>query len=161
MPRGHACLCAVMDWYSRKVLGWALSHTMDGTLCARALAGAVAQSRCLPELFNTDQGSQFTSEEWTQKLTELGIAISMDGRGRWMDNVFIERLWRSVKHEEIHLREHSTLPALEAGLGEWFARYNGWRPHQALGNRTPEPVHRDDSMESAGDARQDATQKAA
>ena len=161
MPHGHGYLCAVMDWYSRKVLGWALSNTMDGSLCQRALAGAVAQSRRLPDIFNTDQGSQFTADEWTQKLARLGIAISMDGRGRWMDNVFIERLWRSVKYEEIYLREHSTLPALETGLGEWFERYNGWRPHQALGNRTPEQAHRDDSMESAGDAHQGTMKKAA
>ena len=105
MPHGHAYLCAVMDWYSRKVLGWALSNTMDGALCQRALADAVAQSKCLPEMMNTDQGSQFTSEEWTGELNRLGIAISMDGKGRWMDNVFIERLWRSVKYEEIYLKE--------------------------------------------------------
>ena len=141
MPHGHAYLCAVMDWYSRKVLGWSLSNTMDGGLCQRALAAAVAQSRCLPDIFNTDQGSVFTSDEWTQSLSALGIAISMDGKGRWMDNVFIERLWRSVKYEEIYLREHSTLPVLEAGLLEWFKRYNTWRPHQALDNQTPHHVH--------------------
>ena len=147
MPHGHAYLCAVMDWYSRKVLGWALSNTMDGALCQRALADAVAQSKCLPEIMNTDQGSQFTSEEWTGELNRLGIAISMDGKGRWMDNVFIERLWRSVKYEEIYLKEHSSLPVLEAGLGEWFNRYNTWRPHQALGNQTPHQVHESRSKE--------------
>ena len=147
MPHGHAYLCAVMDWYSRKVLGWALSNTMDGALCQRALADAVAQSKCLPEMMNTDQGSQFTSEEWTGELNRLGIAISMDGKGRWMDNVFIERLWRSVKYEEIYLKEHSSLPVLEAGLGEWFNRYNTWRPHQALGNQTPHQVHESRSKE--------------
>jgi putative transposase len=141
MPHGHAYLCAVMDWYSRKVLGWALSNTMDGALCQRALADAVAQSKCLPEIMNTDQGSQFTSEEWTGELNRLGIAISMDGKGRWMDNVFIERLWRSVKYEEIYLKEHSTLPVLGTGLSEWFNRYNTWRPHEALGNQTPHQVH--------------------
>lgn len=141
MPKGHAYLCAVMDWHSRKVLGWQLSNTMDAALCQGALAAAVAQSARLPEIFNTDQGSQFTAQEWTGKLTELGIAISMDGKGRWMDNVFIERLWRSVKHEEIYLREHSTLPELEAGLKRWFEQYNTWRPHQALGNRTPHQAH--------------------
>ena len=99
MPHGHAYLCVVMDWYSRKVLGWALSNTMDGALCQKALAAAVAQSKRLPDIFNTDQGSQFTSEEWTGELSRLGIAISMDGKGRWMDNLFIERLWRSVKYE--------------------------------------------------------------
>lgn len=147
MPHGHAYLCAVMDWYSRKVLGWALSNTMDGALCQSALAAAVAQSKRLPDIFNTDQGSQFTSEEWTGELSRLGIAISMDGKGRWMDNLFIERLWRSVKYEEIYLKEHSTLPALEAGLDEWFDRYNTWRPHQALGNQTPSQVHESQSAE--------------
>ena len=147
MPHGHAYLCAVMDWYSRKVLGWALSNTMDGALCQRALADAVVQSKCLPEIMNTDQGSQFTSEEWTGELNRLGIAISMDGKGRWMDNVFIERLWRSVKYEEIYLKEHSSLPVLESGLGEWFNRYNTWRPHEALGNQTPHQVHESRSKE--------------
>ncbi len=144
MPHGKAYLCAVMDWHSRKVLGWALSNTMDGSLCQEALAAAVTQSKELPDIFNTDQGSQFTSREWTGKLIELGIKISMDGKGRWMDNVFIERLWRSVKYEEIYLREYSTLPVLKAGLGEWFERYNAWRPHQALGNRTPHEVYEEE-----------------
>lgn len=147
MPHGHAYLCAVMDWHSRKVLGWALSNTMDGALCQRALADAVEQCKCLPEIMNTDQGSQFTSEEWTGELSRLGIAISMDGKGRWMDNVFIERLWRSVKYEEIYLKEHSTLPVLEAGLSEWFNRYNTWRPHEVLGNQTPHQVHESRSKE--------------
>ena len=101
------------------------------------MAAAFAQSKSLPDILNTDQGSHFTSQEWTGELTGRGIAISMDGKGRWMDNVFIERLWRSVKYEEIYLKEHSTLPALEAALGEWFIRYNTWRPHQTLGNQTP------------------------
>jgi putative transposase len=143
MPHGSAYLCAVMDWHSRKVLGWAVSNTMDGALCAMALEAAVKQSRRLPEIFNTDQGSQFTSQEWTGRLSELGMAISMDGKGRWMDNVFIERLWRSVKYEEIYLHEHSTLAGLEKGLQAWFERYNTWRPHQSLGNRTPEQAHMD------------------
>lgn len=141
MSRGHAYLCVVMDWYSRKVLGWQLSNTMEVGLCLEALAMAVGQSGRLPEVFNTDQGSQFTSQEWTGELTRLGIAISMDGKGRWMDNVFIERLWRSVKHEDIYLREYASLPALEAGLEAWFERYNAWRPHEALGNRTPSEAH--------------------
>jgi putative transposase len=141
MSRGHAYLCVVMDWYSRKVLGWRLSNTMEVGLCLEALAMAVGQSGRLPEVFNTDQGSQFTSQEWTGELTRLGIAISMDGKGRWMDNVFIERLWRSVKHEDIYLREYASLPALEAGLEAWFERYNAWRPHEALGNRTPSETH--------------------
>ena len=95
----------------------------------------------MPEIFNTDRGCQFTSEEWIARLTELGVRISMDGRGRWMDNVFIERLWRSVKYEDIYLREYATIPALLTGLKRWFARYNSWRPHQALGNLTPDKVY--------------------
>jgi len=150
MPHGHAYLCAVMDWYSRKVLGWALSNTMDGALCQKALSAAVAQSQRLPDILNTDQGSQFTSADWTGELTRLGIAISMDGKGRWMDNVFIERLWRSVKYEEIYLKEHGTLPELEEGLKAWFIRYNTWRPHQALGNQTPQQVHELTGKETGG-----------
>jgi putative transposase len=162
MSRGHAYLCAVMDWHSRKVLGWKVSNTMDAALCRDALAMAVAQSGGrLPEIFNTDQGSQFTSEEWTGQLTALGIAISMDGKGRWMDNVFIERLWRSVKHEEIYLREYATVPELEAGLRNWFKRYNAWRPHQHLGNRTPEQAHMEGLKNPAGDKPQDKTRQAA
>jgi len=143
MPHGYAYLCAVMDWHSRKVLGWQVSNTMDAALCMDALTAAVAQSIRLPDIFNTDQGSQFTSLEWTGTLIDLGIQISMDGNGRWADNVFIERLWRSVKHEEIYLREYSTLPELEAGLRRWFERYNTWRPHQSLGNRTPSQAHQE------------------
>jgi putative transposase len=141
MARGHAYLCAVMDWHSRKVLGWELSNTMDTGLCLRALDRAVAKTGRLPEIFNTDQGCQFTSEEWIARLMGLGIKISMDGRGRWMDNVFIERLWRSVKYEDIYLREYATIPALFAGLKRWFERYNTWRPHESLGNLTPEKVY--------------------
>ena len=141
MPHGHAYLCAVMDWYSRKVLGWELSNTMDTALCLRALKQAIDNAGCTPEIFNTDQGCQFTSAEWIQRLEQLGVKISMDGRGRWMDNVFIERLWRSVKYEEVYLREHATLPTLHSGLKRWFQRYNSWRPHQALGNLTPDKVY--------------------
>lgn len=137
MPVGHAYLCAVMDWHTRKVLGWTVSNTMDTELCLNALQQALTLTGTRPEIFNTDQGSQFTSEEWTARLTGLGIAISMDGKGRWMDNVFIERLWRSVKYEEIYLKEHATLIALRAGLRDWFKRYNEWRPHASLGNLTP------------------------
>lgn len=162
MPKGSAYLCAVMDWHSRKVLGWALENTMNGGLCQRALDAALKNSGGRrPEIFNTDQGSQFTSQEWTVRLTELGIAISMDGKGRWMDNVFIERLWRSVKYEEIYLREHSTIPALEKGLKDWFERYNGWRPHKSLGNRTPNKVHEESDAPSAGEPPSAGLEKAA
>ncbi len=137
MPGGHAYLCAVMDWYSRKVLGWAVSNTMETGLCLEALENALAATGRVPEIFNTDQGCQFTSAEWTGRLLDLGVKISMDGRGRWMDNVFIERLWRSIKYEQIYLFEHATVTALRAGVGKWFVRYNDWRPHEALGNLTP------------------------
>jgi len=141
MPHGHAYLCAVMDWRSRKVLGWAVSNTMDSALTGKALATAVAQCLGLPEIFNTDQGSQFTSPEWTGRLEGMGIAVSMDGKGRWMDNVFIERLWRSVKYEDIYLKGYAMIGELEAGIGKWIERYNTWRPHQALGNKTPAHVY--------------------
>jgi len=143
MAHGHAYLCAVMDWHSRKVLGWELSNTMDTGLCLRALNRAITNNPGrVPEIFNTDQGCQFTSEEWIARLRSLGVKISMDGRGRWMDNVFIERLWRSVKYEDIYLREYASIPALIAGLQRWFERYNTWRPHEALGNLTPDAVYR-------------------
>ncbi len=158
MPGGHAYLCAVMDWYSRKVLGWTLSNTMDTGLCLRALEDAISNTGRTPGIFNTDQGCQFTSLEWTERLDELGVKISMDGRGRWMDNVFIERLWRSVKYEEIYLREHATIPELHKGLDRWFERYNTWRPHQTFGNLTPADVyqaslpHQEGSREQQGKA---------
>lgn len=142
MPRGSAYLCAVMDWHTRCVLGWAVSNTMDVSLCLLALDRAKAHAGCVPEIFNTDQGSQFTSEEWTSRLQSWGVQISMDGRGRWMDNVFIERLWRSIKYEEIYLREHATVDALERGVERWMKHYNTWRPHEALGNKTPGEVYR-------------------
>ena len=142
MPKGSAYLCAVMDWHTRRVLGWAVSNTMDVGLCLLALEQAKVFAGCVPEIFNTDQGSQFTSEEWTSKLKEWGVQISMDGRGRWMDNVFIERLWRSIKYEEIYLREYATVNALERGVERWLKQYNTWRPHKALGNKTPNEVYR-------------------
>jgi len=130
-----------MDWHSRKVLGWAVSNTMDVGLCLAALEDALRNTGHIPGIFNTDQGCQFTCAQWIERLLALGISISMDGRGRWMDNVFIERLWRSVKYEEIYLREHATIPALTTGLTRWFNRYNAWRPHEALGNLTPDAVY--------------------
>jgi putative transposase len=141
MPHGHAYLCAVMDWHSRKVLGWAVSNTMDSALTEKALAAALRQSQGLPEIFNTDQGSQFTSPEWTGRLEALAIRVSMDGKGRWMDNVFIERLWRSLKHEDIYLKGYADIGELEVGVEEWMERYNTWRPHQSLGNKTPALVY--------------------
>ena len=142
MKRGSAYLCAVMDWHTRCVLGWAVSNTMDTSFCLLALERSKARAKCVPEIFNTDQGSQFTSAEWTGKLTEWGVKISRDGKGRWMDNVFIERLWRSLKYEDIYIKEYATVNALEQGLESWMTRYNTWRPHEALGNRTPSAVYR-------------------
>jgi putative transposase len=147
MPQGHAYLCAVMDWHTRYVLGWAVSNTMDAALTREALENAVKNCQKLPEIFNTDQGSQFTSPEWVEKLEGLGIKVSMDGKGRWMDNVFIERLWRTLKYEDVYLKEYGTLCDLRQGLREWFTRYNTWRTHQALGNRTPEKAYREDRKE--------------
>jgi len=143
MPQGHAYLCAVMDWHTRCVLGWAVSNTMDVSLCLLALERARAFAGCVPEIFNTDQGCQFTSEEWTSRLKAWGVQISMDGRGRWMDNVFIERLWRSIKYEDIYLREYATVAALEHGVNGWMKHYNTWRPHAALGNKTPLNTYRE------------------
>lgn len=148
MPRGHAYLCAVMDWHSRRVLGWALSNTMGVELCLEAFQRALSAAGRAPEIFNTDQGSQFTSLEWIGALEAQGISISMDGRGRWMDNVFIERLWRSIKYEEVYLHEHANLPKLETGIERWMERYNNWRPHQALNNQTPQAVHQGEAGSS-------------
>lgn len=143
MPHGHVYLCCILDWYSRKVLGWQVSNTMDASLCQKALLAAIKQSKALPEIFNTDQGSQFTSLEWISSLKKRGISISMDGKGRWRDNVYIERFWRSIKYECIFLKEYSTLPALENGLQRWIKRYNTWRPHQALKNKTPQEFYQE------------------
>lgn len=141
MERGNAYLCAVMDWYSRMVLGWKLSNTMDITLCIASLTQAENNALSSPEIFNTDQGSQFTSQEWIERLESLEIRVSMDGKGRWMDNVFIERLWRSIKYEYIYLHGHETVRLLSKGVSKWFKQYNEWRPHQALSNRTPQEVY--------------------
>jgi len=136
---GYAYLTAVLDWYSRYVLSWELSPTLDGAFCLLALERALSQG--LPEIFNTDQGVQFTSVAFTGRLRRHGIAISMDGRGRALDNVFVERLWRSVKYEEVYLREYETMASLAAGLEAYFWFYCHERPHQALGNRTPAAVY--------------------
>lgn len=140
MPKGCAYLCAVMDWHSRRVLGWSLSNTMDVGLCLRAFNQAVEVAGQVPEIMNSDQGSQFTSCEWAEKMLGSGVRISMDGRGRYLDNIFIERLWRSVKYEDIYLHEYEDLRKLASGLSKWFGRYNGWRPHEMLDNKTPNHV---------------------
>jgi putative transposase len=139
--RGFLYLVAIMDWASRAVLSWRLSNTMDVSFCLEALAEALARFG-RPEIFNTDQGSQFTSAAFTGALMAAGIRISMDGRGRWMDNVFIERLWRSLKHEDVYLKGYADGREAHAGIACWIAFYNGTRPHQALRHRTPMEVWR-------------------
>lgn len=141
MPRGYVYLTAVLDWYSRYVLSWELSDSLEGTFCLSALEQALGSG--VPEIFNTDQGTQYTSLAFTGRLQRAGVAISMDGRGRALDNAFIERLWRSVKYEEIYLREHATVKSLTRGLASYFQFYCHERPHQGLGNRTPAEVYRE------------------
>jgi putative transposase len=140
MRRGFLYLVAVMDWATRKVLAWRLSNTMDVEFCLEALEAAMTRYG-RPEIFNTDQGSQFTSPRFTRILTEAGIRVSMDGRGRWMDNVFIERLWRSMKYECVYLNAFETGGEARSGLGRWISYYNAERPHSALGGRTPDEAH--------------------
>lgn len=139
MRCGFLYLVAVMDWFSRYVLSWELSNTLETDFCLVALARAL--SRGTPGIFNTDQGAQFTSQEFTGSLTAAGIRISMDGRGRAFDNVFIERLWRSVKYEEVYVRDYADGSAARRSLGRYFRMYNTERRHQGLGRRTPEAVH--------------------
>ena len=137
--RGFAYLVAVMDWFSRRVLSWRLSRSLDADFCVRALADALQMGT--PEIFNSDQGCQFTSEAFTGVLEGAGILISMDGRGRVFDNIFVERLWRTVKYEEVYLRDYADLPEARRSLREYFAFYNEERLHQALGYKTPAEVY--------------------
>ncbi len=138
MARGFLYLVAIMDWYSRYVLSWRLSNTLDADFCVEALEEALSQGK--PEIFNTDQGSQFTGEAFTGLLKQHGVRISMDGKGRYRDNIFVERLWRTVKYEEVYLKAYSTGRETKAGLDAYFRFYNAQRPHQALGYRTPAEV---------------------
>lgn len=143
MARGFVFLTAVIDWFSRYVLAWRLSLTLDVGFCLEALDAALACAR--PRIFNSDQGSQFTSQAFTGRLAGEGIAISMDGRGRALDNVFVERLWRSVKYEEIYLKSYGSVWEAETGIGAWFDFYNHERPHLALDGRTPHEVYANQS----------------
>jgi len=139
MARGFCYLVAIMDWASRRVLSWRLSNTLDLSFCTDALEEAL--ERCgTPEIFNTDQGSQFTSEAFTGILAARGIRISMDGKGRWVDNVFIERLWKSVKYEEVYLKAYRSMFEARQELGVYFEFYNQRRHHQGLDNRTPDEI---------------------
>jgi putative transposase len=140
LARGFMYLAAILDWYSRYVLAWRLSNTLDGSFCLDMLDEALGRGR--PEVFNTDQGVQFTARAWTGRLEAAGVAVSMDGRGRCLDNVFVERLWRTVKYEDIYLWRYEGAAELQRGLGRYFPYYNGERPHQALGYRTPAAVYR-------------------
>lgn len=140
MRRGFLYLVAVMDWHTRAVLSWRLSNTMESGFCVEALREALSRYG-RPEIFNTDQGSQFTSEEFTGVLTDAGIRISMDGKGRWMDNVFIERLWRSLKYECVYLREFETGEDARSEIGNWLDYYNTDRPHSSLADKTPMEVY--------------------
>nr|WP_258051823.1 IS3 family transposase [Mesorhizobium sp. INR15] len=140
MRRGFLYLVAVMDWFSRKVLAWRLSNTMDADFCVAALEEAIARYG-RPDMFNTDQGSQFTSFAFTSTLKDAGIRISMDGRGRWMDNVFIERLWRSLKYECVFLSAFETGSEARKGIGSWIDYYNRLRPHSTFSGRTPDEVY--------------------
>jgi len=139
LPRGFLYLVAVMDWYSRHVLSWRLSNSLDVEFCLEALDEALDQGR--PTIFNTDQGAQFTSQVFTERLSSQSIAISMDGRGRALDNVFIERLWRSVKYEDIYLKGYESGADCQRGLKSYFRFYSHERPHQSLDYRTPWEVH--------------------
>jgi len=137
MPRGFAYLTVIMDWHSRAVLAWRVSNTLDASFCVEALEEARRNAGTWPEIMNTDQGCQYTGQSWTSLLRDAGVRISMDGKGRWVDNVIVERLWRSLKYEDVYLRDYRDLAELERGLTRWFAHYNEVRPHQSLCWRTP------------------------
>jgi len=147
MARGFLYLVAIIDWYSRYVLSWRLSNTLDASFCVDALEEALRKGK--PEIFNTDQGAQFTSEAFTGLLEQHGIRISMDGKGSYNDNLFIERLWRLVKYEEVYLKAYQDARDARAGLGSYFCFYNAERPHQALGYKTPAEVFISTPVEDA------------
>jgi len=140
MATGFMYLAAVIDWFSRYVVAWRLSNTLDGSFCLEMLEEALRSGK--PEVFNTDQGVQFTAAAFTGRLEAAGVAVSMDGRGRALDNVFVERLWRSVKYEDIYIRGYETVSELHRGLARYFAFYNDERLHQSLGYRTPAAIYR-------------------
>jgi len=140
MARGFVYLVAIVDWFSRRVLAWRVSITLEADFCIEALEEALARFG-KPDIFNTDQGSQFTSTDFTAVLKREEIAISMDGRGCWRDNVFVERLWRSVKYEEVYLHAYASVPEARAGIGRYLEFYNAVRPHSSLGCRTPDAIY--------------------
>jgi putative transposase len=140
MARGFLYLTAIIDWHSRKVLSWQLSNTMDSDFCVEALQEALRRYG-RPEIFNTDQGSQFTSQAFTDVLKDNDVTISMDGKGRWMDNVFVERLWRSLKYEEVYLKAYETVAQARQGIQDYFLFFNSERRHQSLGRKTPDTAY--------------------
>ena len=140
MASGFVYLCAIIDWFTRRVLSWAVSITMETSFCVEALEEALEKHGC-PAIFNTDQGSQFTAEAFTSVLKQRGIAISMDGKGAWRDNVFVERLWRSVKYEEVYLKAYASVAEARPSLEKYFIFYNTRRPHQALDGMTPDQAY--------------------
>jgi putative transposase len=140
MPRGYLYLVAVIDWYSRKVLSWRLSHTLEADFCVEALREALA-TYGKPEIFNTDQGVQFTSSNFVDTLKDADIRISMDGKGRWLDNVFVERLWRSLKYEEVYLHAYATVSTARAGIARYLQYFNQRRSHSSLDDQTPDEVY--------------------
>jgi putative transposase len=145
--KGHVYLTAIIDWNTRAVLSWRLSNTMDVSFCLETFAEALEVAGKAPEILNTDQGCQYTCSEWIGVVESSGIKVSMDGKGRWQDNVLIERLWRSVKHEWVLLHEYQTIPELEQLIGEWIDRYNRWRPHTANEGKTPWQAYRGEAPE--------------
>lgn len=142
MAKGFVYLVAIIDWYSRKVLSWRLSNTMDTSFCLEALDEAIARYG-VPEIFNSDQGCQFTSEAFTQRLKDNNIRISMDGKGRWIDNVFVERLWRSLKYEEVYLKAYESIEQAQLEIQQYFMFYNTQRKHQRLNKQTPDHVYQE------------------
>ena len=140
MARGFVYLAAVVDWFSRRVLAWKLSITMETSFCIEALDEALSRNE-KPEIFNTDQGSQFTSEAFTGRLKEEGIRISMDGKGRWRDNVFVERIWKSIKYEEVYLHAYASAQEARTSIGRYLEFYNSTRPHSSLKAQTPNQVY--------------------
>ena len=142
MRKGFLYLVAIMDWHSRKVLSWRLSNSLDAAPCVEALEEALANYGT-PEIFNSDQGCQFTSEDFTDVLKDNGIKISMDGKGRWMDNVFIERLWRSLKYEEVYLKAYDSVAQAKQGIDDWLMFYNEERRHASLSRMTPDQIYYD------------------
>jgi len=148
MRKGFVYLFAIIDWYSRKIIDWEVSTTLDTEFCLRCLKRAVL-THGPPEIFNTDQGCQFTSEKWTSQLNEYGIAISMDGKGRWIDNVMIERFWRTIKYEDIYLKSYENPRMLAQGVAAYIQRYNTRRPHESLADATPDEAYDEQQRKAA------------